>query len=78
MVSGTVYPMLAPLEAEGWATSNWESDAPDVRGPRKRLCELTPTGLEEARAAASHRRADPAASAAPGTRPGNSPGLAGK
>lgn len=49
--SGTVYPLLARLEQEGWATSQWETDEPDERRPRRRYYTLTPTGEKHARAA---------------------------
>jgi len=48
--SGTVYPMLARLESEGWVTSYWEDDEPSARGPRKRFYEITAAGAESARA----------------------------
>jgi PadR family transcriptional regulator PadR len=49
--SGTVYPLLARLESEGWITSYWETDTPGARGPRKRFYEITVDGAERARAA---------------------------
>jgi PadR family transcriptional regulator, regulatory protein PadR len=49
--SGTIYPLLARLEREGWVTSQWESDEPDERHPRRRYYALTPTGEQHARAA---------------------------
>jgi len=56
--SGTVYPLLARLESEGWVTSYWEDSEPNARGPRKRFYEITVTGAESARAAlASHPKA---------------------
>lgn len=56
--SGTVYPLLARLEQEGWATSEWETDEPDERRPRRRYYTLTPTGEKQARAA--HDKTRPA------------------
>ncbi|MDQ3600926.1 MAG: PadR family transcriptional regulator [Actinomycetota bacterium] len=44
--SGTVYPILARLEDARWVVSRWENSA--ARGPRKRLYQLTPTGVREA------------------------------
>lgn len=49
--SGTIYPLLARLELEGWATSQWENDESDERRPRRRYYTLTPTGEQHARAA---------------------------
>lgn len=51
--SGTVYPLLARLEQEGWATSEWETDE---RRPRRRYYTLTPTGEKHARAALEETR----------------------
>lgn len=43
--TGTVYPLLARLEREGFVRSEWEFD--ELRsGPRRRLYELTPEGLQ--------------------------------
>jgi PadR family transcriptional regulator PadR len=56
--SGTVYPLLARLESEGWVTSHWEAGDPGARGPRKRFYEITVDGAESARAAlADHAKA---------------------
>jgi PadR family transcriptional regulator, regulatory protein PadR len=56
--SGTVYPLLARLEGEGWVTSRWEAGDPGARGPRKRFYEITVAGAESARAAlAAHAKA---------------------
>ena len=49
--SGTVYPLLARLESQGWVTSYWQDGEPGARGPRKRFYEITVTGAENARAA---------------------------
>ncbi|MGH3855353.1 MAG: PadR family transcriptional regulator [Pseudonocardiaceae bacterium] len=54
--SGTIYPLLARLEREGWVTSQWESDELDERRPRRRYYTLTPTGEQHARAAADLAR----------------------
>jgi PadR family transcriptional regulator PadR len=51
LASGTVYPLLARLEREGWVTSHWETGDTDTRGPRKRFYEITADGAEQARAA---------------------------
>lgn len=69
--SGTVYPLLARLENDGWVTSHWESGDENVRGPRKRIYQITVTGAERARAALAGRRAAPACVVlAPGRRQG--------
>lgn len=46
--AGTVYPILARLEAGGWVRSSWD-DSTD-RGPRRRLYELTVAGRDSAAA----------------------------
>lgn len=40
--AGSVYPILARLEEGGWVVSRWADDP--VRGPRRRLYELTEEG----------------------------------
>src|SRR5436190_16168131 len=50
--SGTLYPMLARLEAAGWLTSEWEVIDPGEAGrPRRRFYRLTAVGQNSARAA---------------------------
>lgn len=50
--SGTLYPMLARLEAAGWLTSEWEVIDPSEAGrPRRRFYKLTAVGQNKARAA---------------------------
>jgi len=50
--SGTLYPMLARLEAAGWLTSEWEAIDPREAGrPRRRFYRLTPVGQNHAHAA---------------------------
>lgn len=45
--SGTVFPILARLEAYGWLESGWEDVDPRVAGrPRRRYYRLTGPGLE--------------------------------
>ena len=47
--SGTLYPILARLERAGWATSDWEVDAPAQLGrPRRRHYKLTGEGATAA------------------------------
>jgi len=61
--AGSVYPILARLEAAGWVSSVWEDD-PGRTGPRRRLYELTADAVPAARAAVARIRAtQPAASA---------------
>lgn len=50
--SGTLYPMLARLEAAGWLSSEWEMIDPREAGrPRRRFYRLTAVGQNNARAA---------------------------
>ncbi len=43
--SGTLYPLLARLEAAGWLVSEWEDIEPSEIGrPRRRLYKLTAVG----------------------------------
>ncbi|MGV9679127.1 PadR family transcriptional regulator [Nocardia sp. NPDC003482] len=50
--TGSVYPILARLEAAGWITSEWESIDESVEGRRKRRqYQLTRDGSAHARAA---------------------------
>ena len=43
--SGSLYPILARLEREGWATSDWEQvNQRQVGRPRRRYYTLTPDG----------------------------------
>jgi DNA-binding PadR family transcriptional regulator len=52
--SGTLYPLLARLEAAGWFTSQWEDvDPREVGRPRRRLYKLTGVGQRRAREALS-------------------------
>jgi PadR family transcriptional regulator, regulatory protein PadR len=46
--SGTLYPMLARLEQEGMVCSQWETQPPDGRPPRK-YYQLTGEGIRVAR-----------------------------
>jgi PadR family transcriptional regulator len=50
--SGTVHPILARLEAAGWATSRWEDVDPHAEGrPARRYSRLTGHGVEQAQTA---------------------------
>lgn len=47
--SGTLYPMLARLEAAGWLTSEWEVvDPREVGRPRRRFYRLSALGQNSA------------------------------
>jgi PadR family transcriptional regulator, regulatory protein PadR len=47
--SGTLYPLLARLEAAGWFESQWEDvDPREVGRPRRRLYRLTGVGQRRA------------------------------
>ncbi len=47
--SGTLHPILARLEGQGWATSRWEEIDPSAVGrPARRYYRLTATGRREA------------------------------
>jgi DNA-binding PadR family transcriptional regulator len=51
LMSGTVHPILARLEAAGWVESRWEDVDPQVAGrPARRYYRLTGEGLQNARA----------------------------
>jgi hypothetical protein len=55
--TGTIYPILARLEAAGWVASGWETVDPAEEGrPRRRLYQLTGAGAVQARAALSQMR----------------------
>jgi DNA-binding PadR family transcriptional regulator len=58
--SGTIYPALHRLEAEGWLRS-WSEpvDSSEVGRPARRLYALTPTGLAAAQQALAPFRAAP-------------------
>ncbi|GAB3895648.1 PadR family transcriptional regulator [Microbispora bryophytorum] len=46
--SGTVYPILTRLERIGWVRARWEESDAELRGPRRRLYELTGEGRAQA------------------------------
>jgi PadR family transcriptional regulator PadR len=51
LASGTLYPILARLEAAGWIDSEWEQIDPSAAGrPARRYYGLTAEGLRVARA----------------------------
>jgi PadR family transcriptional regulator PadR len=50
--SGTIYPILARLEAAGWLASFWEhGDPAELERPRRRMYRLTGAGAHAAREA---------------------------
>lgn len=56
--SGTIYPILARLEAAGWLSSFWEEGDPVVmERPRRRMYRLTGAGAHAARAALADAQA---------------------
>lgn len=66
LASGTVHPLLARLEGQGWIASRWEDIDPSVEGrPARRYYRLTPQGAEEARSALARARRPRAASYGP-------------
>ncbi len=57
--SGTVFPILARLEACGWLESGWEDVDPRTAGrPRRRYYRLTETGGEASTTALARVRED--------------------
>ncbi len=50
LMSGTVHPILARLEAAGWVESRWEDVDPQVAGrPARRYYRITGDGARQAR-----------------------------
>lgn len=52
----TVYGVLDRLEDWDWIAGRWEDQGPEANGPRRRLYELTPQGLERIRHLVAARR----------------------
>jgi len=66
--SGTLYPMLARLQADGLVTSEWEPQPQDASGrPPRKYYRLTGEGIRVARLELAHASAT-AQRAAPVTR----------
>jgi len=66
--SGTLYTMLARLQADGLVTSEWEPQPQDARGrPPRKYYQLTGEGIRVARLELAHASAT-AQRAAPATR----------
>lgn len=58
--SGTLYPLLARLEASSWLNSKWEQVDPSEEGrPRRRLYTLTGLGQTNARRALADLQVSP-------------------
>jgi DNA-binding PadR family transcriptional regulator len=56
--SGTLYPMLARLQAEGLVTSEWEPQPEDASGrPPRKYYQLTGEGIRVARLELAHASA---------------------
>ncbi|HET9257583.1 MAG TPA: helix-turn-helix transcriptional regulator [Pseudonocardiaceae bacterium] len=51
--TGSVFPILARLEQKGWVVSEWETS--EARGARRRFYQLTPEGVDGARALLAER-----------------------
>lgn len=52
LTTGTLYPILARLEAARWLASEWEKvDAAEAGRPRRRLYRLTGHGMDSGRRA---------------------------
>lgn len=58
--AGTIYPILARLEAAGWVTSRWDDES-HRRGPRRRMYRLTEDGSAAASAVSAAFRSRTAA-----------------
>nr|WP_203897491.1 PadR family transcriptional regulator [Virgisporangium aliadipatigenens] len=61
LASGTLYPVLARLQAAGWVEARWEDEDPVEAGrPVRRYYRLTGEGVAEARTALAALRKDTA------------------
>lgn len=56
LAAGSVYPILARLEAADWVSSQWETTTAHA-GPRRRYYQLTALGQTQARALIAPRPA---------------------
>jgi DNA-binding PadR family transcriptional regulator len=71
LMSGTVHPILARLEAAGWVDSRWEDVDPRAAGrPARRYYRLTGQGAQQARAALAKARRPQPGRLAPRPEPG--------
>jgi DNA-binding PadR family transcriptional regulator len=58
LMSGTVHPILARLEAAGWVASRWEDIDPAQAGrPARRYYRLTADGADRSRSKLAQTRA---------------------
>jgi len=56
LATGSIYPILARLERDGWLASQWEAgEAADLGRPARRLYRLTDEGEVAARAELAFR-----------------------
>lgn len=63
----TIYRVLDRLEDAQWVTARWEETNPDPSRPRRRLYQLSPTGLAQANATLAERRPSVSPQASGGT-----------
>lgn len=71
LMSGTVHPILARLEAAGWVESRWEDvDPRAVARPARRYYRLTGTGADLAQAQLAQVRRPQPGRLAPRPEPG--------
>lgn len=57
LASGTIHPILARLERQGWLDSWWENIDPVKEGrPKRRYYRLSPDGADHARHALANAR----------------------
>ena len=71
LMSGTVHPILARLEAAGWVESRWEDVDPQVAGrPVRRYYRITGAGVQAARAELARVRRPQPGRLAPRPEPG--------
>jgi PadR family transcriptional regulator len=71
LMSGTVHPILARLEAASWVQSRWEDVDPASAGrPARRYYRLTGAGADAARAELARVRRPEPARLAPRPEPG--------
>lgn len=73
LMSGTVHPILARLEAFGWVESHWEDVDPAEAGrPARRYYQITAAGADQARAELARVRSPQPGRLAPRPLPGQS------
>jgi DNA-binding PadR family transcriptional regulator len=73
LMSGTVHPILARLEAIGWVESHWEDvDPTEARRPARRYYRITAAGADQARTELARVRRPQPGRLAPRPLPGQS------